>query len=104
VGQNYANKVASANAFNQGLFGLAGSALSAGGYAYGKSDRRLKEDIVPLGQELAGAPLYAFRYRGQPELQTGVMADEVRELHPDAVRVGANGFDEVDYAMLLRRA
>lgn len=102
--QNYANKVASANAFNQGLFGLAGAGLSAGGYAYGKSDRRLKQDIVPLGQELAGAPLYAFRYRGQSELQTGVMADEVRELHPDAVRTEPDGFDAVDYATLLRRA
>lgn len=33
MAQNYANQVASTNAFNQGLFGLAGSALGAGGYA-----------------------------------------------------------------------
>ncbi|HYV88008.1 MAG TPA: tail fiber domain-containing protein [Candidatus Polarisedimenticolia bacterium] len=101
VSQNYQTKSAEASAFNKGLFGLAGAGLGAWA---GRSDRRLKEDIVPLGHELAGAPLYAFRYIDRPGLQTGVMADEVRELHPDAVHVGADGFDAVDYAMLLRRA
>jgi len=32
---NYAQKSANANAFNQGLFGVVGAGLGAGGYAYG---------------------------------------------------------------------
>jgi len=104
IQDNYAQKSANANAFNQGLFGVIGAGLGAGGYAYGKSDRRLKEDIVPLGPSLAGAPLYMFRYKGRPELQIGVMSDEVRALHPDAVHVDADGFDLVNYGLLAERA
>ena len=57
-----------------------------------------------LGMTLAGAPLYRFRYRGQPELQIGVMADEVRPLHPDAVITNPDGFDMVNYGLLAERA
>jgi len=35
IQDNYAQKSANANAFNQGLFGVAGAALGAGGYAMG---------------------------------------------------------------------
>ena len=94
----YANNVAAANATNQGLFGLG----SAGLGMFKFSDRRLKQDIEPTGGQLAGVPLYWFRYRGQPELHVGVMSDEVRPLHPDAV-VQIGGFDAVDYGLLYSR-
>ena len=100
MASNYQNQLASTDAFNKGLFGLAGA---AGQVAMMKSDRRLKEDIVPLGPSLAGAPLYLFRYKGRPGLQIGVMSDEVRAIHPDAVAVDAEGFDLVDYGTLSRR-
>jgi hypothetical protein len=104
MSDNYRNSVASASAANQGIFGL-GSAAVGGLFGPGgmfASDRRLKQDIEPTGGQLAGAPLYWFRYRGQPELHVGVMADEVRPLHPDAV-VEIGGFDAVDYGLLYAR-
>ena len=67
------------------------------------SDRRLKEDIRPTGQSLASVPLYAFRFKGSDTVHTGVMSDEVRQLHPDAVVVADNGYDMVDYGLLMRR-
>jgi hypothetical protein len=99
INQNYQNQVQAANAQNQGLFGLAGSLVSALPF----SDRRLKENIEPIGEQLAGVPLYAFTYRGDPATeQIGVMADEAREIHPDAVRE-RDGFDTVDYGLLISR-
>jgi hypothetical protein len=109
--QNYQNQMNYANNFNQGLFGLAGAGAQAGGYAYGKSDRRLKQAITPTPERLAGLPVYTFTFRDHPAVPlflrgvttAGVMSDEVRALHPDAVRVDGNGFDEVNYAALFRR-
>ena len=69
------------------------------------SDRRLKDGIEAIeGQTLAGAPLYRFHYKGDPDKTpfVGVMADEVRPLHPDAV-VEIGGFDHVDYGLLIAR-
>jgi hypothetical protein len=101
MGQNYQIAAQSANAFNSGLFGMAGSLL--GGLGTAASDRRLKQDIVPLGAKLAGVPLYEFRYRADPEtIHIGVMADEARPLHPDVVMT-IGGYDHVDYAKLQSR-
>ena len=98
IQSNYGNQAQQAAAMNQGLFGLG----SAGIYGAFMSDRRLKEAIEPLGEVLAGVPLYRFRFKGQPETQVGVMADEVRPLHPDAVMT-IDGYDAVDYGLLLAR-
>ena len=111
IGQNYANQANAAAQQNSGLFGLGGSivgGLGSGGFfngltgLLGMSDRRLKKDIEPTGENLAGAPLYRFRYIGQTETHVGVMADEVRPLHPDAVFT-VDGFDAVDYGLLAVR-
>ena len=67
------------------------------------SDRRLKENIRPAGRQLAGVPLYAFYFKGNDVEQIGVMADEVRQLHPDAIIVHDSGYDMVDYGLLMRR-
>jgi hypothetical protein len=102
----YQSQLQAANAANQGIFGL-GSAAVGGmfgpGGMFAASDRRLKEDIAPVGDTLAGAPLYWFRYRSEPEeIRVGVMADEVRQLHPDAVHE-VDGFDVVDYGLLFSK-
>lgn len=108
ISDNYQAQLANTNAMNQGLFGLAGAGLKAGLGSGGfftsmlPSDRRLKEDIEPVGETLAGLPLYSFRYKGHPGDHVGVMSDEVRELHPDAVHE-VNGFDAVDYGLLISR-
>ena len=64
------------------------------------SDIRLKEDIRQVGTTVHGLALYRFRYRGQPEVYEGVMAHEARQVMPDAVRRGEDGYLRVDYARL----
>ena len=64
------------------------------------SDRSVKRDIVPLPADLAGAPLYAFRYLWDDSVHVGCMADEVEQLHPDAVSE-RGGLKMVDYGRLL---
>jgi hypothetical protein len=63
------------------------------------SDRRLKEDIEEVGALFDGTPVYRFRYRGMPQTQIGLMADDVERRVPDAVVVSSDGFKRVDYKM-----
>lgn len=64
------------------------------------SDRRLKYDIEQIGQR-GGLPLYAFKYTGTDEVRIGFMSDDVRKVIPGAVMVDENGFDRVNYRMVL---
>ncbi|OWV72990.1 hypothetical protein ATY75_30915 [Rhizobium sp. N122] len=89
----YDRQVAQSNAAMGGLFGLGGTLL--GGWA--KSDRRLKEDIKRVGTLDNGLPVYAFRYKDGGPTQIGLMSDDVRKTHPDAVFEHADGFDRVFY-------
>jgi len=70
------------------------------------SERRVKENIVRIGDHPLGFGVYLFDYRiefraqwGQGR-QFGVMIDEVESLMPDAVSLHADGFKRVDYDML----
>lgn len=84
------------------------SGCAAGGTSMGKvtSDRRLKQDIVRIGQHPAGFGLYLFTYK--PEVATrcgegrrfGVMAHEVEQVRPDAVFTDDLGFKSVRYDLL----
>ena len=62
----------------------------------------MKQDNELVGRdERTGLNLYEFAYKAEPGKRwVGVMADEVREVAPDAVHRGADGFDSVDYAAL----
>lgn len=70
------------------------------------SDRRIKQNIVRIGDHPLGVGLYLFDYR--PEFrdqwghgrQFGVMADEVETVMPQAVSTHAGGYRLVDYALL----
>ncbi len=73
------------------LFGLAGTALSA----FALSDRRMKTDILPLGN--IGFPVYLFKYKGSDRLEIGTMAQDVE--HTGAV-INVAGTKFVDYARL----
>ena len=90
----YKQKVASQNAMMGGLFGLAGT---LGGAAI-KSDRRLKTDIERVGTLDNGLPVYSYRYKDGGPVHIGLMADEVRTIHPEAVTTTPDGFDAVFYA------
>jgi hypothetical protein len=87
-----------------GLFGIGSSIAGALPWASMMSDRRTKTDIEPLGDHLAGVPLYQFRYREDPlhARQIGVMADEAKQLHPDAVHE-IDGYEHVNYELLIGR-
>ncbi len=98
VYNSYNDQVAQANAQNQGLYGLAGTIGSA---AIGLSDRRMKTDIRRVAKLDNGLPVYTFRYRGSDAPQLGLMADEVKELHPGAI-INIGGLDYVDYTQAVR--
>ncbi len=72
------------------------------------SDRRLKENVVRVGEHPAGFALYLFDYKPRFRdlwghgRQCGAMADEVERVAPHAVSVGADGYCIVDYARLAR--
>ena len=82
------------------LFQLGGSLGSA---AILGSDRRLKRDIVRVGQTSSGIPTYTFRYRdgmGPQGEYYGVMADEARKIIPEAVIEHESGYLMVDYSRI----
>lgn len=95
-------------AMNSGDSGLAGLGSVLGGVAnlYSSgifSDRRIKENIEAVGRdERTGLTLYEFTYISDPDKRryVGVMADEVRQVMPEAVVTGPDGFDAVNYGML----
>jgi hypothetical protein len=94
--QNAAN-----NQMTQGLFSLGGAALMA-------SDIRMKENIKHIAWLPNGLPVYTYEYK--PEFKdhplaghgthTGVMAQEVEVMYPNAVTTLDNGYKAVDYGQL----
>jgi hypothetical protein len=87
---------ASNNAMMGGLFNLGGQLGGAAITRY--SDRRLKSDIVQIGELPSGLPVYRYRINGLE--QVGVMADEARQMYPEAVSVTKDGLMMVNYAMV----
>lgn len=63
----------------------AGLGLGAAGLFL--SDARAKRDIEPIGKTFEGLPIYRFSYSGDPSgaTQIGLMAQDVEQLHPEAV-------------------
>lgn len=110
--QAYNTQQQQANAEAAGTGQAAGAAAMAAAYAF--SDRRLKTDIERIGTHKLGIGVYRWRYVDVPpddmdiehyhfaewgEIAEGVMADEVRDVMPDAIiRIGS--YDAVDYEML----
>lgn len=88
-GQQQAAQTQAAGKGIGGILGVAASAISI------FSDRRLKTDIK--FERVDGRfNIYSFRYVGDKNRFEGVMADEVREIMPEAVET-VNGFLAVDY-------
>ena len=98
------------NQYNQGIYNAQAAAqaqmISAGIGAAGalggaaiKSDRRLKKNIKRIGTHVLGIGLYTWDYLwGQPF--SGVMADEVEQVMPEAIVMHPSGFKMVNYEML----
>lgn len=84
------------------LSGLLGSGLQAAASTYGGSgwtfsDRRLKSNIVKIGEK-SGLNIYEYDIFGRRE--RGVMADEVAKSRPDALGPIVGGYATVNYALI----
>jgi len=102
VGDDYNAELSNSQAAMGGLFGLGGSLLGAagkaGGFAALLSDRRAKTDILRIGTTDGGLPVYRYRYKSGGPMQIGVMAQDVREIQPWALRTHESGLLAVDYS------
>jgi hypothetical protein len=96
-----ANAQNAANAqMTQGLFSLGGAALM--------SDIRTKENIKHIAWLPNGLPVYTYEYKDEFKdhplaghgTHTGVMAQEVEAIYPNAVITLDNGYKAVDYGQL----
>ncbi len=87
---------------SQIMSGLGDAAALAAIYA--SSDRRLKTDIRRIGTADNGLPIYCYRYRGEITPHIGFMADEVEQIHPEAVIEGPFGFKMVNYGLASKGA
>ena len=61
------------------------------------SDIRLKENIKAVGKLNNGLTVYCFNFKGSPVSQIGLIAQEVREVNPQAVSENEDGFLMVKY-------
>ena len=100
MGDFNAKQAAQAN-LNQGLFSLGSSAMMM-------SDVRLKENIKAIGVMDNGLTLYSFEYIDEVKshplagdgIHVGVMAQEVEQVFPYAVKTLDDGYKVVDYGLL----
>lgn len=89
---------------------LMNAGAQAGGAALAASDRRLKCNIEQIGEMSDGLPVYEYDYRDTPDASLadlmspgrhiGVMADEVSQYRPWAVREDVSGYSIIDYGAL----
>lgn len=101
MGDFNAKQAAQSN-LNQGLMGLAGAGIMK------YSDPRTKENIKPIGVMDNGLTLYSFEYKDEFKnrdyaghgVHVGVMADEVEQIFPYAVRTLDDGYKVVDYGLI----
>jgi len=89
---NYNQQVATQNTNTAGLYSLAGN---VGGAAIKYSDKRLKSNIVKVGDHPLGIGIYEYDIFDRRE--RGVMAQELMQVMPDAVYQHPNGYFMVDY-------
>ena len=101
----YQSAKAAARAQNTQLAGsLASAAIMA--IAFSGSDIRLKEAIEYLGKSSKGYNIYTWNWNdeakelGIDDPTTGVIAQEIQEIKPEAVRVGSHGYLMVNYGAL----
>ena len=62
----------------------------------GWSDRRLKENIKKVGETYDGQNIYSYNFKGEKLTQLGLIAQEVKKEHPEAVGE-RGGYLTVDY-------
>lgn len=87
----------------EGTGALSGSTTSTTQPAPFFSDEKLKENLEPVGKTFDGQTVYKFNYKGRPEKQIGLVAQDVERHHPEAVGL-AGGYKTVDYDAATKEA
>lgn len=82
------------------LQSILGAGATLGAAAITHSDRRLKRDIVKIGEFADGLGRYVWTYIWGGPRREGVMADEIARLRPWALGPEIGGFATVDYSKL----
>lgn len=84
----------------QGTGALSGSTTSTSAGQFQPqpyfSDPKLKDDVETIGHTKDGIPIIRFRYKGSPNTQIGLSADDVERVRPEAVG-RSQGYKTVDY-------
>lgn len=93
-----AGAVSNSSSKGGGKSGL-GNALGMGASILA-SDRRLKKNIVKLGEYEDGLGIYQYDYINGSGPHIGVMADEVAKLRPEALGPVVDGYATVNYALI----
>ena len=83
------------NAKQAGFGGLMSGLGTLGAAGIMASDRRLKSNIVKVGEHPIGVGIYEYDIFGRRE--RGVIAQEVAKVAPELVHRGAAGYLHVDY-------
>ena len=101
INQNYAQRVAAANAAgaNTGaIFSGIGSAIGALPW----SDKRLKKDIHKVGN-MNGQEIFKYRMKSGGPMRMGLIAQKVEKKTPEAVVTMPSGMKKVNYGIALGR-
>jgi hypothetical protein len=99
--QDYQNKLGAWQTQQQQKQGVLGGLFGLGAAAIKASDKRLKENIRPIGK-LMGQKIYEYNYKGSKDYQVGVMAQDVERKRPDAVITRPDGYKAVNYGKLFQ--
>ena len=98
-GQSTGQSTSSGSSYTKDGSGIAG-AFGSIGAGIAASDRRLKKDIILVGEMENGLNVYDFTYIHTGERITGVMVDEVKTVCPEALGPEVFGYGTVDYGKL----
>ena len=88
-----------ASAIQGGMQGIMGAASMMSSFAPLASDRRMKKDIKYLHTSNEGHKVYSFKYKDGDTKYSGVMAQDVLKINPNAVTL-KNGMFAVYYDMI----
>lgn len=103
TGQNVTGESSGTQKQSGGLLGQILSAAAQVGSAAAMSERRVKRDIVKLGEEADGLGVYRFNYlwdAPDEPARFGVMVDEVERIRPWALGPEIDGVMTVNYGAL----
>ena len=64
------------------------------------SSKKVKDNIVKIGESIQGYNIYKFSYKGSPRRYVGVIAEEIQQTKPEAVVTMPNGVLGVIYDLI----